>query len=155
MCPPVTTLDDELAVDTAPARSRKGPRHAPRKKRRAKGFRAWLRRWWWVFVVVPVVGILGVLATLWFVYSRLELPETPPPLQTTYIYDRDGELLTTLHASVDRTIIPLSEMPRSLQHAVIAVEDQDFYEHPGVDFLGVLRAACGDPGGPSHREGNV
>ena len=45
----MTTLDDELAVKTAPARAPKGRKHAPSKKR--KGFKAWLRRWWWVFVV--------------------------------------------------------------------------------------------------------
>src|SRR5262245_10520385 len=81
---------------------------------------------------------------LFYVYSQLELPQTPPPLQTTYIYDRAGHQIATLHASVDRTIIPLSEMPEQLQHAVISVEDQDFYNHPGVDVLGIFRAAWTD-----------
>jgi penicillin-binding protein 1A len=138
----VTTLDDELAVKTAPARAPKGRKHAPSKKR--KGFRAWLRRWWWVFVVVPLVGAIGLLLTLFYVYSQLELPRTPPPLQTTYIYDRDGHQIATLHAAVDRTIIPLSKMPEQLQHAVVSVEDQDFYSHPGIDVLGIVRAAWTD-----------
>ena len=133
-----------MAVDTAPARARKGRKHAPRKKRKPKGFKAWLRRWWWVFFVVPAVAILGVIGVLTYVYSRLELPETPPPLQTTYIYDRDGRLLTTLHATVDRTVIPLSEMPRSIRDAVIAVEDKDFYRHGGIDPFGIVRAAWTD-----------
>ena len=139
---PVTTLDDELAVKTAPARTPKGRKHAPSRKR--KGFRAWFRRWWWVFVVVPLVGVIGILLMLFYVYSQLELPQTPPPLQTTYIYDRDGHQIATLHASVDRTIIPLSDMPEQLRNAVIAVEDQDFYNHPGVDVLGIFRAAWTD-----------
>ena len=139
---PVTTLDDELAVKTSPARAPKVRKHAPSKKR--KGFRAWFRRWWWVFVVVPLVGIIGVLLMLFYVYSQLELPKTPPPLQTTYIYDRDGHQIATLHASVDRTIIPLSEMPEQFRNAVISVEDQDFYNHPGVDVAGIFRAAWTD-----------
>ena len=138
----MTTLDDELAVKTAPARASKGRKHAPSKKR--KGFRAWFRRWWWVFVVVPLVGVIGLLLTLFYVYSQLELPQTPPPLQTTYIYDRDGHQIATLHAAVDRTIIPLNQMPEQLRNAVISVEDQDFYNHPGVDVLGVVRAAWTD-----------
>ncbi|MEX2422058.1 MAG: biosynthetic peptidoglycan transglycosylase, partial [Actinomycetota bacterium] len=137
-------LDDELAVKTAPAGTGKGPKHSPPRTRKRKGFKAWLRRWWWVFVVVPLVAMIGMILTLLYVYSQLELPKTPPPLQTTYIYDRDGRLLTTLHASVDRTIIPLSEMPTHLQRAVIAVEDQDFYDHPGVDMFGIVRAAWTD-----------
>ena len=138
----MTTLDDELAVKTAPARAPKGRKHAPSKKR--KGFKAWLRRWWWVFVVVPLVAVIGLLLTLFYVYSQLELPKTPPPLQTTYIYDREGNQIATLHSTVDRTIIPLSDMPLQLQHAVIAVEDKGFYEHPGIDVTGVFRAAWTD-----------
>jgi penicillin-binding protein 1A len=138
----VTRLDDELAVKTAPARAPRGRRHAPTKKR--KGFKAWLRRWWWVFVVVPLVAAIGLLLTLFYIYSRLELPETPPPLQTTYIYDREGHQIATLHSTVDRTIIPLSEMPLQLRQAVIAVEDQGFYDHPGIDVTGIFRAAWTD-----------
>jgi penicillin-binding protein 1A len=138
----VTRLDDELAVKTAPPRAPRGRRHAPTKKR--KGFKAWLRRWWWVFVVVPLVAAIGLLLTLFYIYSRLELPETPPPLQTTYIYDRDGDQIATLHSAVDRTIIPLSEMPPQLRHAVIAVEDKGFYDHPGIDVGGIFRAAWTD-----------
>ena len=86
----MTTLDDDLAVKTAPAGSRRnGPKHAPRRKpkrQRQKGFKGWLSRWWWVFVIVPVAGAILILLTLLYVYSQLELPKTPPPLQTTYVY---------------------------------------------------------------------
>ena len=131
-------IEATLAVDTAPTRTSRGPRHAPRKPRSQRGFKAWLRRWWWVFVVVPAAAVLLVLGMLVYVYAQLELPATPPPLQTTYIYDRHGNQIATLHAGVDRTIIPLSEMPRTLRRAVIAVEDQDFYRHPGIDPIGIV-----------------
>ena len=54
----MTTLDDELAVKTAPARLSRGRKHAPTNRR--KGFKGWIRRWWWVFVVVPLVGVIGL-----------------------------------------------------------------------------------------------
>ncbi len=144
--PQVTgTLVGAVAVDTAARRTQKGRgrKHAPqkRRKRSRKGF---FRRWWWAFVAVPLVGVLVVLGALYTMYRRLELPSTPPPLQTTYVYDRDGRLLTTLHSTVDRTIIPLERMPRSLRNAVIAAEDAEFYEHPGIDPFGILRAAWTD-----------
>lgn len=131
-----------MAVDTAARRTSRGRKHAPRRRRAGAG--GFLRRWWWAFVAVPLVGVLGMLGTLYYLYTRLELPATPPPLQTTYVYDRHGNLLTTLHSTVDRTIIPLEQMPRSLREAVIASEDQDFYRHPGFDPIGILRAAWTD-----------
>jgi penicillin-binding protein 1A len=85
-----------------------------------------------------------LFAMLLFVYSRLDLPATPPPLQTTYILDRDGNVLGTFHASVDRTIIPFHQMPESLREAVLAAEDQGFYRHSGIDPLGIARAAWND-----------
>jgi penicillin-binding protein 1A len=97
-----------------------------------------------VFVAVPLTGILGLFGTLYYVYAHLKLPDTPPPLQTTYIYDRSGNQIGVLHASVDRTIIPLSDIPLSLQHAVIATEDQHFYSNPGFDPIGIVRAAWDD-----------
>jgi membrane peptidoglycan carboxypeptidase len=114
---------------------------APKQRRRDRRF---LRRYWWAFLAVPLLGALVVLGTLLYVYSRLELPEAAPPLQTSYVYDRDGELITTLHAAVDRTNIPFSDMPDSLRHAVIATEDQDFYAHSGFDPIGIMRAAWND-----------
>lgn len=142
----MATLKDGLTVGTARTWTSKGPKHGPRNKRKQpkKGFGAWLRRWWWVFIVAPAGAMLLVLLTLLYVYSQLDLPATPPPLQTTHIYDRHGNQIATLHASVDRTIIPLSEMPKHLRNAAIAVEDGDFYQHAGIDPIGILRAAWTD-----------
>ncbi len=146
----MATLKDGLSSDTR-VWTHRGRKHAPQKKRtnseskpKTKGFKAWLRRWWWVFVVVPASGMLLVLLMLMYVYSQLDLPKTPPPLQTTYIYDRDGDQIATLHAGVDRTIIPFSDMPKTLRNAVLAAEDADFYQHPGIDPIGIARAAWTD-----------
>jgi penicillin-binding protein 1A len=87
-----------------------------------------------------LLGLLTVVAVL-VAYAQVELPEKLPPIQTTYVYDRNGELITTLHGAVDRTIVPLSKMSPNLVAAVLATEDQGFYEHPGFDPVGILRAA--------------
>jgi penicillin-binding protein 1A len=137
------TIDDTVAVNTAARRPSNGRKHAPGKKRK-RTKRGFFRRWWWAFVAVPLVGVLGLLGTLYYLYTQLELPSTPPPLQTTYIYDRDHHLLATLHSTVDRTIIPFQDMPVGLRNAVIAAEDDSFYEHGGVDPIGIVRAAWTD-----------
>ncbi len=134
-----------MAVDTAPPeRAERGPKHAPRKRKKGRTERGFLRRNWWLFLAVPAAGMLLVVLTLVYVYAHLELPSTPPPLQTTYLYDSRGNVIATLHASVDRTIIPFSEMPKSLRNAVIATEDKGFYHHGGVDPVGIVRAAWND-----------
>jgi penicillin-binding protein 1A len=62
------------------------------------------------------------------------------PAQTTVVYASDGTVLAEWHAEQDRTVVPLEQVPKHLQDAVIAVEDDRFYEHEGVDFKSIVRA---------------
>jgi penicillin-binding protein 1A len=97
-----------------------------------------------MFALAPVaLALLGFLV-LFITYVRIELPKALPPVQTTFVFDRDGKLLSTIHGSVDRTLITLDEMPEHTREAVIAVEDARFYEHSGVDLKGTVRAAWTD-----------
>lgn len=64
--------------------------------------------------------------------------------QTSIIYDRNGEELAKLFAEQNRTDRPLAEIPETLREAVIATEDRRFYEHQGVDPLGIARALWTD-----------
>ncbi|TMK85286.1 MAG: hypothetical protein E6G44_07590 [Actinobacteria bacterium] len=77
-------------------------------------------------------------------YTDATVPQEPPFAQTTYIYDRNGKLITTLHAEVNRTPLPLSQISPNLQHAAIAIEDKNFYRHGGVDFEALARASIAD-----------
>jgi 1A family penicillin-binding protein len=95
-------------------------------------------------LVIPFLGVVGVGGALAWMYVHLAIPKAPPPVQTTYVYDSRGNQIATLHAAVNRTIIPLSDMPVSLQHAVIATEDKGFYSHPGIDPVGIIRAGWAD-----------
>jgi len=64
--------------------------------------------------------------------------------QTTVIYDRTGKTLAKLYAEENRQVVSLSDMPEQLKQAVIATEDRRFYEHEGVDPLGIARALYTD-----------
>jgi penicillin-binding protein 1A len=57
------------------------------------------------------------------------------------MYDGSGRLLDELHAGENRTLVPLAAVPPLVQRAVIAIEDERFYQHHGVDFKAILRAA--------------
>jgi penicillin-binding protein 1A len=92
-------------------------------------------------VAVPLIrSISGVIAP----YVKTPLPKAAPGPETTFVYDRDGKLLTTLHAGVNRVAIPFSQMPPALRQAVIAAEDEHFYEHGGLSYHAILRAALAD-----------
>jgi len=60
--------------------------------------------------------------------------------QTTRIYSADGKLLARLYLE-NRETIPISQMSTDLVNGVVAVEDERFYEHNGVDPIGIVRAA--------------
>jgi penicillin-binding protein 1A len=66
---------------------------------------------------------------------------TPAPLaQSSKILATDGTVITALHGEENRETVALSRMPRSLIDAVVAIEDERFWEHKGVDPKSVLRA---------------
>ena len=128
------------ATKTKPGDSPKKPGTSRPKKK------SFLRRRWWILVLAtPFVLVLFAGIGLYIAYARIKLPDAlPQPIQTTYLYDRNGHLIATLHGTVDRTVVPLQQNSPHLKDAVIATEDHDFYNHPGVDVAGVLRAAYTD-----------
>jgi penicillin-binding protein 1A len=58
---------------------------------------------------------------------------------STKIYDKNGELMSELFWQ-KRDVVPYSKMPKNLVHAFIAVEDNDFYDHWGINPRGIIRA---------------
>ena len=59
----------------------------------------------------------------------------------TFLYDGDGNQLRKLTApSSNRLPVSIDQIPLDLQHAVVAIEDERFYEHNGIDVRGILRA---------------
>ena len=67
--------------------------------------------------------------------------DVQPLAQTSRIFDARGELITPLHAEEDRVVVPLKDIPQVVQDAVIAIEDQRFWRHRGIDVKAILRAA--------------
>ena len=95
---------------------------------------------------------VGILISFIFLFlplvSLLFVSELPNPSnlsvnyipKTTKIYDRNGTLLYEIFANQNRTIVALSDIPKNLANATIAIEDKDFYSHPGFDLRGITRA---------------
>ena len=64
--------------------------------------------------------------------------------ETSFIYSADGALITSLHAGENRVLVRSAKIPEVVRDAVIAIEDQRFYDHTGLDLRALLRAAYVD-----------
>jgi penicillin-binding protein 1A len=60
---------------------------------------------------------------------------------TTVVYAADGSVLAHWHAGEDRTLVVYEDIPRHLIDAVVAIEDERYWDHPGVDIRAIIRAA--------------
>ncbi|MDP2182418.1 MAG: PBP1A family penicillin-binding protein [Actinomycetota bacterium] len=103
------------------------------------------------FIALLIVGAVAYAAVL----KQIPDPGVKPKGrdQTSTITDRNGEVIAKLFAEQNRTDRPLEEIPTALRQAVIATEDQRFYEHKGVDPLGILRALWVDIRNPKAMHG--
>ncbi|GIU92171.1 MAG: penicillin-binding protein [Acidimicrobiia bacterium] len=68
----------------------------------------------------------------------LDLPDVT---RTSKVYSADGALLAILHDGRISEPVPYEEIPEVVVHAVLAAEDEDFFEHEGVDFRAIASAA--------------
>lgn len=101
--------------------------------------------WRLVAVVVGVSIVLGLGAVATFVIIAQDLPEIRSlndyhPKQATVVYGKDGQVVARF-ASERRTVVPFDRIPKVMVDAVIAAEDDQFFTHEGVDYLGILRCA--------------
>lgn len=59
----------------------------------------------------------------------------------TFVYDANGNQLQKLSApTANRMSVSIDKIPLNMQHAIVAIEDERFYEHNGIDVRGILRA---------------
>ncbi len=79
----------------------------------------------------------------YFAYRNTTIPDTNKAFeaQSTYVYYSGGKSRIGRFAEQNRSSIPLSEIPQSMQDAAIAAEDRTFYSNNGIDPKGILRAA--------------
>jgi penicillin-binding protein 1A len=90
-----------------------------------------------VGIIAGVVIAFGVILTIDFM--KVKSLATFQPSATTKIYDRNGVLVSELFAQ-KRDVVPLKKIPKDLINAFIAIEDNEFYDHWGVNPKGIVRA---------------
>ena len=108
----------------------------------ARARRRWARlpRWvrWPVYGSVLLVALgVGLLAALWI---TVDLPEDPPELRSAVVVGADGEELAVLSKDGQRFEVSLDEIAPVVVEALLAAEDRRFYQHHGLDPVGIARA---------------
>jgi penicillin-binding protein 1A len=93
--------------------------------------------------IVFLVGVAGVAGGIWYFSRDLpdysQLQDYEPPVMTR-VHASDGALLGE-YSKERRLYLPIQAMPKLVTNAFLAAEDKNFYEHGGIDFTGMARAA--------------
>lgn len=129
--PPPDDFDADWPANDAP----------PRRKRRG-----WFRRLLVLALVGCVLGAVTVAAVV-FYYSR-DLPKFDSmkdydPPRTTRVFAADGSVAGEIFLE-RRTVVPMSDVPAVMVQAIISAEDANFFEHSGVDWVGIAKAFVGN-----------
>jgi penicillin-binding protein 1A len=109
-----------------------------------------LRRLWRAFWLVTaglfVVGLLGLGGAYLYVdgsLPRVDTLEDYHPPVISRVFSDDGTVIAE-YARERRIVVPVSRMPQQLIQAFVSAEDSQFFEHGGIDFGSILRAAFKD-----------
>ncbi|MEI6602592.1 MAG: PBP1A family penicillin-binding protein [Clostridia bacterium] len=112
------------------------------------------------FITCIILGFIAVGLVAGYVYSCVGSAEliTDEMLQiegkqNTIVYDSLSKQISMVSSSEKREIVPISKIPKHVQNAFIAIEDERFRDHNGFDFYAFMRAATKKLTDPSNREG--
>ncbi len=121
-------------------------RNSKRKRRRKKKTTVWaviLR----IFAALVIIGCFAVGGAFIGAYTgiiegapAISTIDVVPESYTSIIYDANGNEIDTLHGDENREYVKLSQIPDDLKNAIVAIEDERFYEHNGIDIKGMFRA---------------
>ena len=102
-------------------------------------------------ICVLIIGVVGVSTVVGAVKGILaSAPDIsavdviPTGFSTTVLASDGSEIATLVAEGSNRRSVTLDEIPKDLQHAVVAIEDERFYEHNGIDLKGIARALVAD-----------
>lgn len=101
-----------------------------------------------ILLVAVIALLIGGICAVYGAYRGIvdsapdiDAFDVAPTGFRTQVVDADGNVTATLIASgANRVYVTIDEIPENLQHAFVAIEDERFYEHNGIDVKGIIRA---------------
>ena len=115
---------------------------------------------WWVTLLV-LLASAGLACALVIVFASVVAYPTLPTLDklTDYqpkvplrVYSAEGQLIGEF-GEERRAVVKIEAVPKAMQEAILAAEDERFYQHGGVDYVGVIRAALSNFASGGARQG--
>lgn len=91
--------------------------------------------------MLVIATVLSIISTGCAWQTRNLVPPVPQVAQTSSILARDGRLITEPPTDENRTVVTIDQIPEVMRNAVVAIEDERFYLHDGVDLKGLFRSA--------------
>ena len=94
-------------------------------------------------ILVTGSAIAGALVGLALSFNDLpdvRILKNYIPIETSYFYDINGQLIARLHGDINREVVPLSRISPHLKRSILAIEDAYFYSHRGINPAGIARA---------------
>lgn len=73
-------------------------------------------------------------------YARASTEDTFRAAQTSVVYDKNGNTISTLKGEKDVYYLPYEQIPPDVCSAIVSIEDKKFYQHDGIDYKAILRA---------------
>ncbi|WXR62100.1 transglycosylase domain-containing protein [Peptostreptococcaceae bacterium AGR-M142] len=120
-------------------------------KTKNKSGNMFLRILKYVFITFTILGIIGASLAAGLIYGVVKdlKPVNYNNIyelldQSSYIYDEEGQLIVKLHYQENRDIISIENIPKDIQNAFVAIEDERYYSHNGVDIRRLFGALVHD-----------
>lgn len=105
--------------------------------------------WKCILVLVIIVGVVGISSGVGVMKGIIDsapdistIDVTPTGYSSTVLASDGTEISTLVASGANRKYVTIDEIPQSLQDAFVAIEDERFYEHNGIDMQSILRAAA-------------
>ena len=97
-----------------------------------------------IFILVCSVSLgIGVFKGILASTPDVSEANIIPVGYATYMYDAEGNMIQKLTGSnANRVAVSINDIPLNMQHAIVAIEDERFYEHNGIDIKEIGRASC-------------
>ena len=131
--------------------SRRGRRRSDRPDRPRKS-RGWLVLRLFLFLFIAGVGIAWKVFDVEH-WQKLDMSKILNVQQTSVLYDKDGNVITTLQGAENRTVVDIAQLPPYVKDAFIAAEDLRFYSHWGFDPKRIAGSILADMKSKSYAQG--
>ena len=93
-----------------------------------------------IIILVVLAIIFGIVLQAVLSLPKVETLDYYVPSETTVLFSDDGKPFAKFHQEENRKVVTMPQISPYIQKAAVAVEDERFYEHKGIDFTGIGRA---------------